>query len=655
MDETGLVRYRVQDQIKWTAHSKAMTDERWNMTGGTGRGSLPRSLSPLTGESLPGYILRLAHRLGRSPTRIGQLTGLAVDEKAFRVNQLVALRPRTLTEFAAATRLTADEVVTLGLRPLASAYTPLARAGPQSDGRVVLHSPWAFTAASRFCPTCLIGDHSPIQHAHGGAWQRHWHLPVVFACTRHQRLLNNVCPDCHRPINDAFYKRTSLVLYPTSAVQHPARCRNISIDDPARGSSAMCGADLSSDHTPTPALPLEEAATYFALQLRIEQHLTPLHANPTYFREIVLVAQLIKLSWPASMEFAPLSSFMGDLLDVHVEGIRRELTQAEPESSLNRRVTGPPAQSLHCAALLLHADRLLSIDEPGDLYDAMHALAEHAFRRDRTRFRSLIKNASLSQRLARAMAPQSRGFYTGRRTRGLQVPSRDSKFTARHVPQLVPLDWYVRHLQEFCEQLTVRTRDNVDHVRRAASLKLVEMAVGGTRASCAELLGMPITDAKSSIRTLRQRSPESAWVQFLEGVEAIAFDLERAPVRTDFGRRRDKLSTWEIPGQDWEILVRDLRSEYGASRHRQVGSIIVWTIVTEGDHLFSPHLRANGTGERLPDAIWLVAKFTIYRAARRGGMPILRARLARYAKQIAIHCDRGLPLSQVNAETCLRM
>ena len=38
---------------------------------------LPRSLDPLPDESLPGYVLRLAYRLGLAPLRILQLTGLA--------------------------------------------------------------------------------------------------------------------------------------------------------------------------------------------------------------------------------------------------------------------------------------------------------------------------------------------------------------------------------------------------------------------------------------------------------------------------------------------------------------------------------------------------------------------------------------------------
>ena len=45
---------------------------------------LPRSLDPLPDESLPGYLLRLAHRLGLAPARVMQLTGLAGDGRSRR-------------------------------------------------------------------------------------------------------------------------------------------------------------------------------------------------------------------------------------------------------------------------------------------------------------------------------------------------------------------------------------------------------------------------------------------------------------------------------------------------------------------------------------------------------------------------------------------
>jgi len=41
---------------------------------------LPRSLDPLPDESLPGYLLRLAHRLDLSPATVAMLTGLSTGK-----------------------------------------------------------------------------------------------------------------------------------------------------------------------------------------------------------------------------------------------------------------------------------------------------------------------------------------------------------------------------------------------------------------------------------------------------------------------------------------------------------------------------------------------------------------------------------------------
>ncbi len=62
-----------------------------------------------------------------------------------------------------------------------------------------LASPWVFTSATRYCPQCLAGDGSRIQQQHGGAWQKAWRLPVVFACPAHRQLLEHLCPSCRQP------------------------------------------------------------------------------------------------------------------------------------------------------------------------------------------------------------------------------------------------------------------------------------------------------------------------------------------------------------------------------------------------------------------------------------------------------------------------
>lgn len=86
---------------------------------------LPRSLDPLLEESLPGYLLRLAHRLDLSPARVAQVTGLLDSPRAIPTSRMFALAPDRAEAFARATRLSAAEVTALTLVSLAARYPPL--------------------------------------------------------------------------------------------------------------------------------------------------------------------------------------------------------------------------------------------------------------------------------------------------------------------------------------------------------------------------------------------------------------------------------------------------------------------------------------------------------------------------------------------------
>ena len=164
---------------------------------------LPRSLDPLPDEALPGYLLRLAHRLGLAPARIMQLTGLTASRSGHqpaRRSLMLHLDETMAGAFASAARLTAAEVAGLCTSSISGWYPWAAPrvTADQWDPRP-LASPWLFTSATRYCPQCLAGDGSYIQQQHGGAWQKTWRLPVVFACPAHRRLLEHLCPSCQQP------------------------------------------------------------------------------------------------------------------------------------------------------------------------------------------------------------------------------------------------------------------------------------------------------------------------------------------------------------------------------------------------------------------------------------------------------------------------
>jgi hypothetical protein len=149
---------------------------------------LPRSLDPLPGESLIGYLLRLAHRLDLSPARVAVLTGLADPRRPnIPAGRLLVVEPARATAFARSTHLSTAEVAAMTLISFADRYPPV---NPEFSGRhrqnhgLFVKENWVFSRASRYCPECLAGDGSPIHNRHGGAWRLVWRLPVTFALDR---------------------------------------------------------------------------------------------------------------------------------------------------------------------------------------------------------------------------------------------------------------------------------------------------------------------------------------------------------------------------------------------------------------------------------------------------------------------------------------
>ncbi|WP_331747862.1 TniQ family protein (plasmid) [Streptomyces sp. NBC_00984] len=86
---------------------------------------LGMSLEPLAGESLNGYLLRLAYRLHLEPNRLTRLLGCG-STPGTRVSRRLHLDLRT-DAFARATRLTEAEGEQLTLRPWADRYPPISR------------------------------------------------------------------------------------------------------------------------------------------------------------------------------------------------------------------------------------------------------------------------------------------------------------------------------------------------------------------------------------------------------------------------------------------------------------------------------------------------------------------------------------------------
>jgi TniQ len=173
-------------------------DHRGQAGGLTGTRPCPRplsrSLDPIAGESLGGYLLRLSWRLRVSPLHLARLTGCADDGPAVIRRRL--LPGLDVQRFAQATRLSADEASSLTVASWADRYPPITRSRIGPDPPIVLDG-WLFSTSIRYCPDCLAGNSSLVQQQYGGPWKKTWHLPVTFACLQHQRFLHEGCAQAH--------------------------------------------------------------------------------------------------------------------------------------------------------------------------------------------------------------------------------------------------------------------------------------------------------------------------------------------------------------------------------------------------------------------------------------------------------------------------
>lgn len=574
------------------------------MTGAAESPPLPCSLDPLPDESLPGFLLRLSHRLELPPILLLQRTGLAPDSGTRGWGprgMMMRLSTAEAERFARATRLTVTEVDDLCLERLAPRYpwaTPLAttdRSGPR-----LVTNPWVFTTATRYCPACLAGDGSVIQNMHAGPWLQSWRLPLVFACLRHEQILEHLCPACEQPgLSAPPGAVPRLVPRISAAGLHPAQCR--SSDTPAlRGygrNPEICGNRLD-EPAEFPTRPAPGLAELLALQRRLDTLLDPAGPAtttsagaqttiPRYLNDLRMTCALITATWPSSHSLFPapdLANAFGGHLSTDASGPHRF-----SEYDI------PPLEPRACASLIAAAVAIL--DAP-DLRALGPLLAADSggpkSPRNRWIRRFQRTGDQCSEGLQTALEPLTRSFERGGHGRhGRRAPARRIDFGPEHIPEQLEDAWFRQHFRHL-----ERPRPRL--LRRAAALSLVQMAAGGSLREAAAFLGIDeryiAPAAGTNVAAAAYRADGADPVEFRLAVRALAPQLNTTTGLIDYKHRRDALHNWYIDEPTWQQIIDRLPRTRGPFRpeisdcKRQFASEVVWARITQGEHILAPRV-----------------------------------------------------------------
>ncbi|MFC8094826.1 TniQ family protein [Streptomyces sp. NPDC057301] len=614
---------------------------------------LARSLNPLPGESLPGFLLRLSYRLERSPRRIAELCGLTNGDSCSQA--YVRFLPDELkARGASVLGLSVEELSSLTLQRFSITYPPLGKMqlNAKRAGFEAMVN-WVANGSSRYCPECLKGDGSEIQARYGGPWQLFWHLPVVFACVRHGRLLEHACPSCYLPLNGTTGGgKRNLIKNLGQVGIHPLQCRNKKAASGALGSvispGVMCGAWLAQlSGRSGLGLGSDELRKLLELQQRIMANLTSRdqkadRSSPergTYFADIFAVMQLLKLAWPVGAEILNSPQLAGRI-ESHVDPLLSRLSaQRERKERANQYdMKVAPAESELCGSLLLAADSILGDRLLADLRMRLQPIVREAYQRSPSYAYRICQHPDISTTLSRATVRRIYGVSVRAR---LRIGETGFSFRAEEIPSFLPRAWYSAHLGDFAARLPHAFRGAERYLRRAAPLRLAELVSGCSWAECAELIGISEASTKRTLKHLGGRLDEfGQWPAFEEAVERIAHDLDASTERIDFSRRRERILAWRLPLADWLAMceefphLRRLRERANSD----VGSALVWSAVTEGEHTNSPVVQGlQKRGENPQPLAAGIARFASRDLA--GPTLIVRRRLDAYAGKLAAACD----------------
>ncbi|MFB8236181.1 TniQ family protein [Kitasatospora purpeofusca] len=568
---------------------------------------LPRSLVPLPDESLPGFVLRICHRLDLVPGRLmrkARLTGRGVtSSNGAPARHLLLLETGPLEAFARLTRLSTEEAQALTLAQFTGRHPAvgeaLAQPGAVRRRPVTTVLPGLLLNSSRYCPRCLAGDGSEVQQRHGGPWKLHWRLATVFACLHHRVLLEHLCPDCRHPAFSTGGWTNTQRLLPAQGTPglHPAQCRAGLDRD---GTTTICGRRLDA----VTARPLPEP--FAALQRKILDFTTPEDgpARPDAVGDLQIMAAIVAGTWPLAADQATfdLPPGLDDLLSpsgTAKDTIRCDEPPADAGATAALLAVADAILDQPRAAVRQHLDRFLRSAGPrsdrhwGTTWTRLPTRCSPTTRQDILLVADQLRQPARKQHADPPAAPV------------LAVAQRG--YLPEHIPQHIPGAW-VNVLFDNGAQKSLRACQD-RRFRRAVSVQLVQAATGLPYAEATRFLDIPAAwldrnDLMLRANAYQQHAQRARRAELAEALEALAKHVARTPAPTDYHQRRNSFAFWNLRPTQWQTILEHLppppeeHPVHPGSPLHLAASAHIWSALTGSEWDLAPCFRPPLSSER---------------------------------------------------------
>ncbi|GAA4704192.1 TniQ family protein [Nocardioides conyzicola] len=535
---------------------------------------LPRSNAPKSRQTLAGYVLNLAFRLGITPSDLMKRTGLASKGRTHVLQLTFGMRlPReVLVPFAHTTGLAEDEAIGLTMESLAS-LTVIPRISKARDDRQ-----WIDLRTSRYCPACLTDDSDLAQPN----WRLDWLTPWAVACTLHGCELLDACPTCDTRVGETAGQLRSLIPHVMVPVTHPAACRA----KPANAKSLpLCGTRL--DQTAAaPAHPRLLEVQHDLDDILDDDkptHLTSLGAPVTgrqYLRDVRLLMILMQMA----SDTAAVESVPGTYKTAAEQLIASRAETFGQLTRSGRTVTLPPDRHQSSAGLLIAATDLLANSGGAD---QINELAARATANEKNNWPTAQATSEPSTALWAALTSK-RLHTTDPAKLTTHTVGQAFSFGPEHIPAYLPADLYRRHF-------TDTAANHERRIRRHVPIALARL-VGDfpTAQEAGHFLGYSDHAIQSATGRMAQVFPDHGVDELRARVANIASDLDAAPL-TDFHTPRTEINAdWLLPDDAWAELRRSLtggglsRKNVNWDKRRRLYTVWTWSILTGGDVNVAP-------------------------------------------------------------------